>query len=92
MVFERVLFFYFFCFHFGLSSLSFHVDQIFERADDGLPCTVRLVCTCLGTFYLGWETEPWVSPGCAGRSLSLSSSSVPVVSPFKYVIVLALSI
>lgn len=32
------------------------------------------------------------SPGCAGHSLSLPSSSVPVVSPFKYVIVLALSI
>lgn len=38
-------FFVCFYFYFGLSSLSFHVDQIFERANDGLKCNVQLVST-----------------------------------------------
>lgn len=47
----------------------------------------------LVSFCLGWEMESWIQQAMVAHSpFALPSGSLPVVSPFKYVIVLALSI
>ena len=44
-----------------------------------------------GAFTLDGKMEPWIHQAMvAPSSFTLPSGSVPVVSPFKYVIVLAL--
>lgn len=56
---------------------------------------MQLVYTLFwGSFYLGWDIESWIHQAMvvAPSPFTLSSGSVPIVSPFKYVIVLALSI
>lgn len=65
--------------------LSFHLDQIFEGADDAKGVLCSLFRRDLGNLL------PRMGNGIV-NSPSLPSGSVPVVSPFKYVIVLALSI
>lgn len=48
---------------------------------------------CLGSFYLGWEVEPWIHLARVVHSpFTLPSSLVPVVSAFICAIVLALAI
>lgn len=83
MFFLRVLFF-FFCFSFGLPSV-FHLDQLFERADGAKGVLCSLFRRDMGNLLLRMGNGIVNSP-------SLPSGSVPVVSPFKYVIVLGLSI
>lgn len=47
----------------------------------------------LVSFCLGWEMESWIQQAMVAHSpFALPSGSLPIVSPFKYVIVLALSI
>lgn len=55
---------------------------------------MQLVYTLfLGRFYFEWEMESWTRQAMGHTSpFALPSGSVPIVSPFKYVIVLALSI
>lgn len=55
---------------------------------------MQLVSTWFGgAFTLDGKMGPWIYQAMvAPSSFTLPSGSVPVVSPFKYVIVLALSI
>lgn len=76
--------FCFFCFSFGLPSV-FHLDQLSERADDAKSVLCSLFRRDMGNLLLRMGNGIVNSP-------SLPSGSVPVVSPFKYVIVLGLSI
>lgn len=51
-----------------------------------------LFLCCLGSFYLGWEVEPWIHVAIVAHSpFILPSRLVPVVSAFICAIVLALS-
>ena len=60
-------------------SLSFHVDQVFERADDGYRWDVQPVHpSFLGRLYLRWETESRVHQALGPHSpfaLSLQFST-----------------
>lgn len=47
--------FIFFCFSFGLPSV-FHLDQLFERADDAKGVLCSLFRRDMGNFF-GWEME-----------------------------------